>query len=225
MKDNTVQKGASGTLSKLELRNKLLKALLPPPTQGRGGNRIPDVAVTAHHGKSYRFYSDLIRGKVVLVQFMSLDAQKHHPTIAHLAEIARRLGDKLGKEVSIYSITTDPQQDTPERLAAYAKEHHIPDGWHLLRPSDEGAKAISGRFAKHLSSHTHHGGGINTRMLHYGNGSVGLWGAFAVDADPEMAVTRLGWLKNGNAAGADTRRAGPVNLANRHHDKNSNRDA
>jgi protein SCO1/2 len=224
MKDNNAQKASSGTPSKLELRNKLLKALLPPPTQGRGGNRIPDVPVTSHNGKTYRFYSDLIRDKVVLVQFMSIEGQKHYPTIGHLAEIARRLGDRLGKEVSIYSITTDPQQDTPERLAAYAKEHRIPEGWHLLRPSDDGAKVISGRFAKHLSKHHHHGG-INMRMVHYGNGSVGLWGAFASDADPDMAVTRLGWLKNGNSAGAEIKRAGPVNLASRHHDKNSNRDA
>ncbi|WP_024298047.1 SCO family protein [Methylomicrobium lacus] len=223
MKDKNVQDASSTTSSKLELRNKLAKALLPPPTQGRGGNRMPDVPVTSHNGKSYRFYSDLIRDKVVLVQFMSIDGQKHHPTIEHIAEIARRLGDKLGKEVSIYSITTDPEKDTLDRLAAYAKKHHIPKGWHLLRPSDEDAKSISGRFAKHLSKHHQHGG-INVRMVHYGNGGVGLWGAFASDADPDMAVTRLGWLQKGNSAGAEIKRAGPVNLAGRHHDKNSNRD-
>lgn len=223
MNNKKSQKVSAQSISKLELRNLLAKALLPPPTQGRGGNQFPDVAVTSHTGKVYRFYSDLIRDKVVLVQFMSLDSQKHSPSLAHLAQIAQRLGDKLGKEVSLYSITTDPENDTVEKLAAYAKDHAIPEGWHLLRPSYDDAKAISGRFARHLSNHHHHEG-INTRMVHYGNGSLGLWGAFASDADPDMAVTRLGWLQKNAPASSKIKRAGPVDLTSRNKDKNSNRD-
>ncbi len=224
MNNKHVHKVSTGSTSKLDLRNKIAKALLPPPTQGRGGNQFPDVAVTSHTGKSYRFYSDLIRDKVVLVQFMSLDSQKHFPYIDNLSQVAQRLGDKLGKEVSMYSITTDPENDTVEKLAAYANEHSIPAGWHFLRPSDENSKAISDRFAKHLSKHHHQEGGINMRMVHYGNGSVGLWGAFAADADPDMAVTRLSWLHNGRPIGSEAKRAGPVNLTRLNTDKNSNRD-
>lgn len=62
------------------------------------------------------------------------------------------------------------------------------------------------------------------RMVHYGNGSVGLWGAFATDADPDMAVTRLGWLQNGSPAGSGIKRAGPVDLTRLQKDKHSNRD-
>lgn len=223
MKTNKAQKISAHALSKMELRDLLVKALLPPPTQGRGGNQFPDVEVTAHTGKTYRFYTDLIQDKVVLVQFISLASQQHYPSLEHVSQIARRLGDKLGKEVSLYSITTDPENDTQEKLAAYAEAHRIPAGWHLLRASDDGAKAISGRFARHLSKHHHHEG-INMRMVHYGNGSAGLWGAFATDADPDMAVTRLGWLQSGRPAGTEAKRAGPVNLAKPQKDKNSNRD-
>ncbi|WAK03325.1 SCO family protein [Methylobacter sp. YRD-M1] len=222
MKNEKVQKVSAHSMSKMELRDLLLKALLPPPTQGRGGNQFPDVAVTSHTGETYRFYSDLIRDKVVLVQFMSIDSQKRFPSLEHFSQIAQRLGDKLGKEVSLYSITTDPERDTVERLAAYAEERRLPSGWHLLRSSEDDAKAISGRFARHLSRHHHHEG-INMRMVHYGNGSVGLWGAFAADADPDMAVTRLSWLQNGSPAGSEVKRAGPVSLSQQK-DKNSNRD-
>lgn len=223
MKNKKAHQASKHPISKIELRDMLAKALLPPPTQGRGGDQFPDVLVTSQTGKTYRFYSDLIRDKVVLVQFMSLDSQKQFPSLEHFSQIAQRLGDKLGKNVSMYSITTDPGKDTQERLAAYAKENNVPVGWYLLSASNESAKSITDRFAKHLSKHHHHEG-INTRMVHYGNGSVGLWGAFASDADPDMAVTRLGWLQNGSPVGSEIKRAGPVHLSKLQKDKNSNRD-
>ena len=223
MKNKKDHQAVKHSISKMELRSMLAKALLPPPTQGRGGNQFPDVLVTSQTGKVFRFYTDLIRNKVVLVQFMSLDSQKQFPSLEHFSQIAQRLGDKLGKDVSMYSISTNPEKDTYERLAAYAKEHNVPDGWYLLNASNENAKSITNRFAKHLSKHHHHEG-INTRMVHYGNGTVGLWGAFATDADPDMAVTRLGWVQNGSQVSHEIKRAGPVHLTKVQKDKNSNRD-
>lgn len=214
---------AADSISKQELRNLLLQAFLPPPTQGRGGNRFPDVPVVSHDGEIYRFHSELISNKVAMVQFMSLDAQRKFPSMSHLAKVAEQLGDKLGQEVNIYSITTEPAADTVERLAEYARKNALPAGWLLLRPTEDGSQALGDRFAKHLSRHHHHAG-INTRMVHYGNGGVGIWGAFAVDADPAMAVSRVAWMQNGKIAGEDSKRAGPAPLADPGKDSNSNRD-
>ncbi len=198
--------------SKKHLRNRLEKAFLPPATQGRGGNSFPDVALTSHTGEVFNFYTDLIRNKVVMLHFMSLDSQAQFSSLENLSKVAQSLGGKLGKEVHLYSISIDPENDTPEKLAAYAKEHAIPAGWHLLSPND-GAKQITDRFGKHLSNHHHHEGGVNLRMAHYGNGGVGLWGAFAIESDPTMAVTRVGWVQNGQKAGNAVKRAGPAKLA------------
>lgn len=208
--------------SKLELRNLLLQAFLPPPTQGRGCSQFPDVLVSSHESRLYHFQSELISNKVVMVQFMSLDAQQHFPSLSYMAQVADRLSDKLAKEVNIYSITTKPETDSVERLAEFAQKQALPSGWLLLRPSADGSQAISERFAKHLTSHHH--AGINTRMVHYGNGGVGIWGAFAVDADPEMAVSRVSWLQPGKIANDEIKRAGPVLLVNPGKDNNSNRD-
>lgn len=210
------------SISKQQLRNLLLQAFLPPPTQGRGGSQFPDVPVTSHDGQTYRFHSELVSNKVVMVQFMSLDTQEHFPSLTHMAQVAERLGDKLGREVSIYSITTKPETDSVERLAEYAKEHGLPSGWLLLRPTAEGSQAISDRFAKHLTRHHH--AGINMRMVHYGNGGVGIWGAFAVDADPDMAISRVSWLQSGKIANQEVKRAGPAPLVSPGKDVNSNRD-
>lgn len=211
------------SISSLELRNLLLQAFLPPPTQGRGGNQFPNVSVTSHAGRTYQFHSNLIANKVVMLQFMSLDNQQHFASLNHMAQIADRLGDKLGKDVNIYSITTKPEADSIDRLAAYAEEHNLPAGWLLLRPTAGGSQAISDRFAKHLTRHHHHTA-INSRMVHYGNGGVGIWGAFAVDADPDMALSRVSWLQPGKIAGYEMKRAGPIALTRPEKDINSNRD-
>ncbi len=205
--------------SKKALRNRIAKALLPPPAQGRGGNHFPDVSLTSHTGKVFNFYTDLIRDKVVLLHFMSLESQKQFPSLDHLSQVAQRLGEKLGKDVNMYSISIDPENDTQEKLAAYAQDHSIPVGWHLLLPSGDGHKLITERFAKHLSNHH---GGTNMRMVHYGNGGAGIWGAFAADSDPDLAATRLSWVQNGQRKDNEIRRAGPVKLDGLQADNSSN---
>lgn len=211
------------SISKLELRNLLLKSTLPPPTQGRGGNRFPNVLVKAHDGNEFLFHSQLIANKVVIMHFFSLQTQQHFPSLQHTHAIAQRLGDRLGKDVHIYSITTAPEQDSLERLAAYANTHQLPKGWLMLHPKVDGAKAISQRFGKHLSRHSQHNG-VNMRMVHYGNGGVGIWGAFAIDGDVEMALSRIAWLKTGNLPSGMPKQAGPIALNKPIKDVNSNRE-
>jgi protein SCO1 len=220
---NYKTQNVSALSSKMGLRNLLAKAFLPPPTQGRGGNQFPDAVVTSHNGKAFRFYSDLIRDKVVMVHFMTLDSQQHFPSLAHLSQLARQLGDELGENVSLYSITTDPIRDTPERLAAYAEEHGIPAGWYLIRPSEGDVKTLSSRFARHLPQHQPKEG-FDLRMVHCGNAKAGIWSAFAADADPSKSVIRVSGLYGGGRTNGELRRAGPVLLSEQHSDKTSNRD-
>lgn len=220
---NTEKTGHSAdSISKLELRNLLTKAILPPPTQGRGGDRFPNVSVTAHDGSQLRFHSQLIANKLVMMHFISLGAQQHFPSLTHMQAIAQRLGGRLGNDVQIYSVTTTPETDSLEHLAAYANANQVPKGWLLLRPEAEDAKTISDRFAKHLSRHHH--SGANMRMVHYGNGGIGIWGAFAIDGDVDMAISRVEWLKAGNLPGNEFKQAGPIHLNNPIKDVNSNRD-
>lgn len=211
MKDYKAQ-NLSKPNSKMGLRNLLVKAFLPPATQGRGGNQFPDDVVTSHTGKSYRFFSDLIRNKLVLVHFMSLDSQEHFPSLAYLSTLTQHLGDQLGDQLSLYSITTDPEQDSQSRLAAYAEEHGIPAGWHLLHTSEQSVKAISNRFARHLPQHQPKNG-FDLRMVHCGNGGAGIWSAFAADADSVTSASRVSGLRNGSHQNTEQRLAGIGKLA------------
>ncbi|ESS66721.1 hypothetical protein MGMO_177c00120 [Methyloglobulus morosus KoM1] len=220
---NNKNQDVSARNSKMGLRKLLAKAFLPPPTQGRGGNQFPEAVVTSHNGKTYRFYSDLIRDKVVVVHFMTLDSQQHFPSLAHLSQLAQQFWDELGEKVNLYSITTDPVRDTSERLAAYAEVHGIPAGWHLIRPSENDVKTISSRFARHLPQHQPKEG-FDLRMVHCGNAKTGIWSAFAADAESGKSAMRVSGLYGGSRPNGELRRAGPVLLSEQHRDKTSNRD-
>jgi SCO1/SenC len=185
---------------------------LPPRTQGRGGNAFPNVEVISHTGERLRFFDDLINDKVVLINFMSIQGHDRFPVTDRVQKIADRLGERLGRDTFIYSITTDPQHDSPERLQAFAEAHGVRPGWRFITGTRMRVAAASRRILKHLS----HGGkayAFPHRMIHYGNGGVGVWGAFAAESSPDMAIERLSWVRTGTQTIAAPRRAGPPKLA------------
>lgn len=190
----------------------------PPPTQGRGGNVFPNIEVCSHTGARFRLYDDLIKDKVVMINFMSIKRHKSFPVTQYLAAIAERLGARLGQEMFMYSITTDPDYDSPARLSAFAKEFGTRHGWHFLTSSERNIEAVGQR----LRSHANHGPGgacsceslgKASRLVHYGNGGVGIWGAFGADSDPDLAVERFSWVQNGTRRPQGMHRAGPPRLS------------
>ncbi|MEO8325376.1 MAG: SCO family protein, partial [Nitrospirota bacterium] len=141
----------------------------------QGKAQIPEVTVETHEGKTVRLYADLVKDKVVTMNYMSIKNEAHFPICKNLLEVARRLGSRLGKEVHMISITSDPHNDTPERLQAFAEQLGAPNGWYFVRTTDRNSAIISTRLYRHGRRPDPH-----TRMdlVHYGNAGVGLWAAF-----------------------------------------------
>lgn len=188
---------------------------VPPPAQARGGNHFPNVDMIAHTGERFRLYDDLIRNRVVMVNFMSIKGHEGFPATEHLARIADRLGPALDRQVFIYSITTDPVNDTPERLKAFAARFGARPGWYFLtsaRREADKAKRDTATASRRLYKHGAHMGGHPPRIVHYGNGGVGVWGAFGVDVEPGTVVERIAWLQPGTKQSDALRRGGPRRL-------------
>jgi protein SCO1 len=103
-----------------------------------GRRNIPNVTVTSQEGKSYRFYDDLVRHKTVLINFFYANCAGICPRMtSNLLKIQRALGDRVGKDTFIYSISLKPEQDDVENLQMYADMHGIApgSGWLLLHAS------------------------------------------------------------------------------------------
>jgi protein SCO1 len=100
---------------------------------------FPNVVLTTHQGKTVRFYDDLIKGKTVLINFMYGRCRGRCPTTtANLARVQAALGDRVGRDVFMYSITLKPEEDKPEDLRRYAEAHDVKPGWLFLtgKPGD-----------------------------------------------------------------------------------------
>lgn len=100
---------------------------------------FPNSELVTHEGKKVRFYDDLIKGKVVVINFMYAHCENICPAVmANLTRVQKQLGDRVGRDISMYSITLKPDEDTPQVLEAHAKALGVRPGWLLLtgRPLD-----------------------------------------------------------------------------------------
>ena len=104
-----------------------------------GAEWFTNVEVNAHDGRTFRFYDDLMRGKIILVNFFYSECDELCPLATqNLASVHELLGPRVGKDIFMYSISLRPEHDTPERLAVYAKTYGVGPGWLLLtgKPDD-----------------------------------------------------------------------------------------
>ena len=103
---------------------------------GPSAARFPNVTLTTHEGTEVRFYQDLIKGKIVLINFMYATCTNSCPTFtANLVRVQRLFGNRIGRDVFMYSISLDPEHDTPEVLNQYVKNYSVQPGWTFLTGS------------------------------------------------------------------------------------------
>jgi protein SCO1 len=101
--------------------------------------RFPNVPLRTHDGRTVRFYDDLLRGKIVTLNFMYVECEGTCPGLTStLVELQKQLGDRVGRDILMLSITLQPEADTSERLRAYADRYGAGPGMIFLtgKPGD-----------------------------------------------------------------------------------------
>jgi cytochrome oxidase Cu insertion factor (SCO1/SenC/PrrC family) len=94
---------------------------------------IPDVELLDQDGRKVRFYTDLVKGKVVVVNYIFTTCTTVCPPLgATFARVQKQLGERAGRDVHFISISVDPATDTPERLKAWGAKFHAGPGWTLV---------------------------------------------------------------------------------------------
>ncbi|CAM2068990.1 SCO family protein [Sulfidibacter corallicola] len=169
-----VRKPAVAPSAKPDASDQERGATQPDTTEGRLGaaaRYFGDTPLVDQHGREHRFYSDLIRGRVIVINTFFTSCTSVCPaTMGSLAKVQDWLGDRLGREVFILSISVDPRNDTPERLAAYARDIQTRAGWYLLTGERENVSQVLqkiGQFTENRDSHSN--------VFIIGNDPTGLW--------------------------------------------------
>lgn len=157
---------------------------------------FPNVELTTHEGKKVRFYDDLIKDKIVTINFMYATCDGICSTISRNLAIAQQmLGEIAGKDIFMYSITLKPVQDTVEVLNAHARAMKAKPGWLFLtgKPEDiellrrkQGFVDPDPKVDKDKSQHTGN--------VRYGNEPMQYWGSCPGLGDPAVIVESLLWL-------------------------------
>lgn len=163
-----------------------------------GADYFPNIPLVAHDGRSVRFFDDLIKDKVVAINFIYTNCPDACPLeTAMLLDVQEILGDRIGRDVFLYSITIDPERDTPEVLRQYAEKFKIGPGWLFLTGKDADITLLrrklgllgEGSPSNDLKDH-------NLSLI-IGNQRTGRWMKASPYENPYVLATQIGsWLHN-----------------------------
>lgn len=156
-----------------------------PKSSSENRYNIPNVPVVTQDGKTFMFYDDLIKDKKVLINFMYKKCEQSCPlATAKLAQIQRRLGDRIGRSIFIYSISLDPENDTPEVLKKYAEQYGAGPGWFFLTGTRENIDAIRYKLGERLDKESHN------NIIRLGTGRS--WMRLTMFGDLDYLVNEIG---------------------------------
>jgi cytochrome oxidase Cu insertion factor (SCO1/SenC/PrrC family) len=146
-------------------------AALPPKQLSAAQRYFTDVELINQHGRKLRLHSDLLKGKVVVINSFFSTCKGSCPVmLSSFARIQKQFADRLGKDLYLISITVDPTTDTSDKLMAYAEQWNAKDGWHFLtgeKSNVETALQKLGQYVENKESHSN--------IFIIGNEATGLW--------------------------------------------------
>jgi protein SCO1/2 len=130
-----------------------------------------DVELMDQDGRTLKFYSDVLKGKTVVINALFTTCTNVCPPISRNFErIQQALGERLGKDVFLVSITVDPETDTPAKLKDYAQRFHARKGWSFLTGKKENIDAALYKLGQYVEEKSQH-----KTVIIIGNESTGLW--------------------------------------------------
>lgn len=169
-------------------------------TAPRGGPRVnyfPNVVLRTHENKPVRFYDDLIRGKIVMINFMYAHCEQLCPKqTANLATVQQILGRRVGRDIFMYSLTLKPEQDTPQVLKQYADSFGIRPGWLFLTGKPEDIETLRQKLGfvdsdpeldRDKSQHI--------GVVLYGNEALDRWAACPALSNPSEIAKYVQWME------------------------------
>ena len=158
-----------------------------------GSDYFPNVALTTQDGEEVRFFDDLIKDKVVAVNFIYTTCADTCPLeTAQLVRTQQILGDRLGKDVFFYSITIDPDHDTPEVPKEYRERFGA--RWTFLTGDEADIISLRRKLGLFVEEIQDGSNNHNVNMV-IGNQATGRWMKRSPFENPYVLADQLGnWL-------------------------------
>jgi protein SCO1/2 len=183
----------AGAASLAGLGATLVARLPQAPVTAHGPGAIPNVLLTTHTGRTVRFYDDVVRDRLVVINMMYAGCNDTCPPATfNLVKVQQLLGDRVGTDIFMYSITLRPDQDSPADLAHYARMHQVQPGWLFLaasRSDTEQLRYALGYYDPDPAVDRIEGRHVG--MVRIGNDPYQRWGMAPALADPRQIVSAI----------------------------------
>lgn len=161
---------------------------------------IPDVVVTDQKGNKVRFYSDLVRGRTVAVNFIFTTCTTICPPLtANFARVQKTLLERGKTEVRFISVSVDPEGDTPEKMKSYAEMFHAQPGWTFVTGRRSDLEQIWRAFSVNATVKQDH-----PATVAIGNDAAHTWTYASGLASATKLTAAVESVLEMKAAGADT---------------------
>ena len=147
--------------------------------------------------RELKFVSDVIGDNIVVMDFVYTTCTTICPVLSALfTQVQGKLGDAVGDEVMLVSMSVDPIRDTPQRLKAYSAKHRAGDGWLWLtgpKPAVDDVLTGLGAYTTNFEDHP--------SMILIGDGRTGEWRRLFGFPNPDRIVQIVNDLRAKRQAG------------------------
>ncbi len=164
----------------------------PASAAGLGGpDYFTNLPLTTQDGKVVHFYDDLLKDKAVVINLIYTHCTASCPLeTAKLAQVQKLLGDRVGKDVFFYSISIDPEHDTPAALKAYAAKFHAKPGWLFLTGKKDDIRVIAKKLGLASRTDGANRDGHQPELI-FGRDSTGQWMRNSAMDNPRFLTTTI----------------------------------
>lgn len=154
-----------------------------------------DLELVTQDGQRVRFYTDVLRGKVVLINFAYTHCKDACPLLTRKLTLVRDLVEgQLGDPIQFVTISLEPERDSPATLKQFARRHEADHpGWVFLTGQPDHVNQIIrklGQYTPDLESHS--------TMLLAGNVRTAHWMKIPPSAQPAVIAEKLRQLAEGS---------------------------
>ena len=130
-----------------------------------------DAVLVNQYGEKMRLWSDLLQDKIVVINPFFAECTGACPVMhSNLQQVQAHFADRIGKDIYLISITVDPENDTPEKLAMYAKGYGAKKGWFFLTGDEENLNTALYKLGNQVPNREAH-----KNIILVGNTPTRLW--------------------------------------------------
>ena len=151
---------------------------------------LPDTVLITQHGEQRRLDSDIVAGRIVIIDFVYTTCTTVCPVLsAILSQVQGQLDGRVGTEILLVSISVDPVRDTPARLKAYADKMRAGDGWVWLtgeKQAVDGVLEQLGAYSPNFEDHP--------AVVLVGDAASGDWARFLGFPSASQIVAKVNQL-------------------------------